>query len=130
MRKWTFLWLFSLLSPLVFAQASLDRALVCRDVVQREPVGILDGKQLPGGVDQLVLFTEVSGAAGEKIHHRWYLNGQLQSDVALPVGANHWRTWSQKHVQPGQWRLEVLSEDGQLLYERDLTLGNVESSSS
>lgn len=130
MRKWAFFWLLGLISPAVLAQVNLDRALICRDVVQREPVGIVKEQQLPDGIDQLALFTEVSGAVGQKIHHRWYFNGQLQSDVALPVGANHWRTWSQKHLKPGSWKVEVVTDAGQVLFERTLTLGKVQSPSS
>ncbi|WKE65567.1 DUF2914 domain-containing protein [Gallaecimonas kandeliae] len=116
-----FLWLLlSLLSPLVLATPDLSRVVLCRDVVQREPVGVLQGDQLPKGLDKLVLFTEVHGGAGQKLHHRWYFNGALQADIALPLGADRWRTWSQKHIRPGTWRLEVLSDDGTLLYQHTL----------
>lgn len=129
MPRWAWIGLLGLALPALAQDLQLARSLLCRDVVQREPAGIIEAEQLPAGVDKLVLFTEIKDGSGQKVHHRWYHNGELQADVALRIGADRWRTWSEKKVSPGQWRLEVLTDGGDLLYQRTLTLGPVESPS-
>ncbi|WP_406665182.1 DUF2914 domain-containing protein [Gallaecimonas sp. GXIMD1310] len=129
MMKGKVFWVLLLLSaPLLAASTpQLSRVMLCRDVVQREPVGELKGAQLPAGLDEAVLFTEIKNAAGHIVHHRWYRDGQLKADVALPVGANRWRTWSDKKLQPGHWLVKVVLDDGTVLYQRQLTLAPVAS---
>ena len=57
--------------------------------------------------------------------HRWYRGNTLRQSVMLQVEANAtegYRTYSRLTVEPGDWRLEVRSEDGTLLNEQRFTV--------
>ncbi len=92
----------------------IEDAVVCQDVVDREPVG--SGDVFAKESARIYCFTRVVGAAGEtQITHNWYYQGNLQASVTLNVRSPNWRTWSSKAMMPemaGEWMVEVLSADG------------------
>jgi hypothetical protein len=92
----------------------IEDAVICRDVVDRQPVGSAD--VLPKESEKLYCFTRVVGAVGQtRIVHNWYHQGTLTSSVTLPVRSPNWRTWSVKAKEEpwaGEWMVEVLSEEG------------------
>lgn len=92
----------------------IEDAVVCRDVVDRAPVG--SGEVIAKESERVYCFTRVVGAAGDtKITHNWYYKGALKASVVLNVRSSNWRTWSSKTMAPewvGEWMVEILSEDG------------------
>jgi hypothetical protein len=89
----------------------ITEALVCQDVVNRDPVGAGDvfAKEIP----RVYCFTRVVGAEpGSALIHKWYYQGDLKASVELTVGSSDYRTWSFKTMKPqwtGEWRVEILS---------------------
>jgi hypothetical protein len=70
--------------------------------------------------DLLYFYTRIASPTGIRIHHRWYRNGTLRQDVALAVAANPsngYRTYSQRRLEPGDWRIAVVGADGEVLRE-------------
>ena len=92
----------------------IQDAVVCLDVVDREPVG--SGDVFAKESTKLYCFTRVVGAIQDsQITHNWYYQGSLQTSVVLNVRSPNWRTWSSKSISPelvGEWMVEVLSENG------------------
>ena len=92
----------------------LDEAAICRNIVNRAPIGI--GSVFHTSIGRLYCFTKVVGAKTDTtIIHHWYLNGKLKASVTLPVNSAAWRTWSLKDINPnesGDWMVEVLTADG------------------
>lgn len=95
----------------------VDEMVICKNVVDRKPVD-------PAGsftvdVGQIYCFTKVLGAMRDTgITHNWYYKDKLTASVPLYVGSWHWRTYSIKTIKPedrGEWRVEVTSEDGDVL---------------
>ena len=108
-------------SPGFSAESSPEivRGLFCSAVTDREPVDQL----LSATPDQgnLYFFTEVSGATGNTLLHRWLHDGWTIAEVPLTIGASRWRTWSSKqiwHLGKGQLTVQVLNGDGEVLLER------------
>ncbi|MCB2146827.1 MAG: DUF2914 domain-containing protein [Deltaproteobacteria bacterium] len=95
-------------------EITVAQAVVCRDIVDRMPVG--SGDVVPVGTERVFCFTQIDGAQGEtEITHNWYYQGALKASVALPVRNSKWRTWSSKTLLPewtGEWMVEVLSKEG------------------
>ena len=95
-------------------QLKLGVFTICRDVVDRTPLGM--GTVYAVSVGKLYCFTKVTGAQSDtKIIHNWFRNGKLKASITLPVKSASWRTWSAKEITPGDsgdWMVEVLSEDG------------------
>ena len=78
----------------------------------------VDNAVAPG---PLVLYTRIRSARAGTIVHRWYHGDALRHSVRLAIGANTregFRTYSRQTVKPGDWRVEVRSEDGNLLAEQ------------
>lgn len=65
-------------------------------------------------------FTELQGMSGQSVRHRWQHEGRLMAEVVFQVGGSRWRVWSSKNLIPawtGQWRVQVVTEDGRVLRE-------------
>ena len=92
----------------------IEDAVVCRDVVDRAPVGT--GDVIAKESEKVYCFTRVVGAEGDtQITHNWYYKGALKASVVLNVRSSNWRTWSSKTMNPewvGEWMVEILSQDG------------------
>jgi hypothetical protein len=96
---------------------SIAEATVCREVVDRAPVGA--GDVFPNDVERLYCFVRVQGADTDiEIQHKWYYQGELVATVALPVRSDNWRTYSSKRIGPqssGEWMVEICSDTGEPL---------------
>ncbi len=99
------------------AAVSVGEAAVGTAVEDRVLVG--QGFQFDSAVGRLYAFTRIVGAPDEtQVSHRWYYGDQLMAEVSLPVRGTNWRTWSTKSVMPewvGNWRVDVVSEGGDIL---------------
>jgi hypothetical protein len=96
---------------------SIAEAVICRDVVDREPVG--QGDVFSSDLKKVMCFTRVVGAEEDtEIVHNWYLGDKQMASVPLHVGSSNWRTYSSKTIIPahaGEWKVEIMSQDGDLL---------------
>lgn len=105
------------------AESPVARAVVCTDVVEREPVG--EAASFDAEVGRLVCFTEIRGMEGTTITHAWIHDGKTRARVDLPVRSNRWRTWSTKTIAPGwtgQWQVKVLDADGIVLSSQEFVV--------
>lgn len=105
------------------AAATVARAQVCTDVVDREPVN--PSTSFGADVGQLYCFTEIRGAEGTTITHAWIHEGTTRARVDLPVRSPRWRTWSSKQILPawtGNWQVKVLDADGVVLDTLDFVV--------
>jgi len=87
-----------------------------------DPVG---NSVAPGPI---VLYTRVKSPRDAVVIHRWYRGDALQKTARLAVRANStegYRTYSRQTVHAGEnWRVEVRTADGDVLYEQRLAVGN------
>lgn len=75
-------------------------------------------------VKRVYLFTEIEGFAGQQLRHRWYWNNQFQYEARLTVEDSPWRTYSEKWLlddQRGAWRVEIVDQAQNVLYQHDFT---------
>ena len=68
----------------------------------------------------LYCFTRVESTADEDtcLKHIWYYNGEVVSELMLPVRGEQWRTYSRKLIEKGSkgpWRVEAVDANGKLL---------------
>jgi len=110
--------------PAPEANALAVEAVLARSVVERHPQDT--GTTFPADVGELLLWTRVSGAAGDMIHHVWFHGDEQVADVELQVGGSPWRMWSRKTIPPeatGAWRVEVRDATGDVLESIEFTIG-------
>ena len=95
----------------------VEKAVMCKGVDQRVPLGT--GNVFASDAEKIYCFTKITGAGEDTVvTHKWYLNGDLQSSVDLPVKSGSWRTWSYKRIGPadiGDGMVEVVTKDGVVL---------------
>jgi hypothetical protein len=56
------------------------------------------------------------------IKHVWYTDEQNPAEVTLDIKYPTTRTWSNKAIWAGKWRVEVVSEAGDVLASADFTV--------
>jgi hypothetical protein len=93
-------------------------------IEERAPVDT--GSSFPADVGRVWLWTKVSGAAGQTLTHVWS-HGENEWVVPLQIGADTWRTWSNKTIPAewtGEWLVEVRDEQGNVLKAVRFTVGS------
>jgi len=103
----------------IHAQGILKVELIAVAVAveNRQPIGVSD--VFADTVGTLFCFTEIRGM-GESttVSQVWYYGENRMAEVKLNVRGYRWRTWSTKVIQvewTGDWRVDVVSEDGKIL---------------
>ena len=83
----------------------------------------LEGEGEPFEVGDVAWFqTRVIGGRGAVIRHVWIFDGRAQQSIRLRVGADDWRTHSNKTLlKPGSWTVEARDADGRVLASAALT---------
>ena len=106
------------------ADDSIARAILTTQIDQREPVD--DVAHVPANADSIYFFTELRGLAGRTVTHRWLHDGNNYGDINFDVGGDRWRIWSSKQFSDdlrGEWQVQVVADDGRVLYTRDFRYG-------
>jgi hypothetical protein len=97
---------------------------ICTSIQDRQPVGA--DTSFAGDIGQLYCFTKLSADQDSTtIFHAWYYNDKEMNKVELGVKAKTWRTWSNKKIMDtwtGNWRVDVLSSDGNVLGSIEFTI--------
>jgi hypothetical protein len=112
------------LVPATSFAAEVAEAIMCRDVQDREPVGESDS--FPADVGKVWCWSKIKDGKGTVITHAYYYGGEEKLAVSLPVGSPLWRTWSNKKILSswtGEWRVDIVAEDGTLLKSLNFTIG-------
>ena len=63
-------------------------------------------------------YTEVVGLGGQKVTHRWKLEGKVTKEVVLPLKGSRQGVWSMHKMQPdrtGNWMVEVVNPRGEVI---------------
>ena len=98
----------------IAADLQVEDAVVCTDVVDREPVD--SAVSFSASVGKLFCFTRIVGAEDPtQVSHVWYYGDEERARVTLSVNGSNWRTYSSKVIQEheiGAWRVEVVDADG------------------
>lgn len=116
--------LHTLVMPAPRMAGSVVRAQFTSAVKDRAPSDSLT----TAGTDktQLYFFTELKGLSGSKITHRWEHDGKVAREQTFDVGADRWRVWSNKTIDPhatGEWKVTVVDGGGTTLGTYTLTYG-------
>jgi hypothetical protein len=99
-------------------------AVLARNVVDRAPQDT--GVAFPADVGGLVLWTRVTGGAGQTLNHAWFHGDTEVGNVPLSIGGSPWRTWSRKTIPmeaTGAWHVEIRDAAGTVLKRIDFTVG-------
>ncbi|WP_245795435.1 DUF2914 domain-containing protein [Thioalkalivibrio denitrificans] len=104
------------------------RAQFTTGVTDREPVDAVTG--VDADTRSVFFFTELRDLQGRHVVHRWEYDGEPMAVVGFDVGGPRWRVWSSKQMQPdwqGLWRVQVVTDDGEVLADEVLAFGDVDA---
>jgi hypothetical protein len=100
------------------APLMLYKASICTAIEDRMPAGV--GERFAWTTPRIFVWSLLSANVPPvKVHHRYFFEDELVSDVTLKVGSSYWRTWSfhtlsgQLHI--GAWHVDITTEDGRVL---------------
>ena len=90
-------------------------------VEARELVG--EATEFDASIGRIYCWTKIiSQNVPTSIKHVWYADEENAGEVSLNVQYPSTRTWSSKAIKPGKWRVDVLSETGEVLASTDFTV--------
>lgn len=96
------------------------RATFTTAISRLEPSENLDGVLSSArGLTRLYFFTELRGLQGQRIRHRWIINGQRIADIPINVGSERYRASSNLRLtenRKGNWEVQVLDAQGNVLH--------------
>jgi len=81
---------------------------------------------VPKYIRELYFYTHIDFADQQTIYHRWRFNNQYLATIPLKISSQHYRTWSSKKMSSawqGQWDVEVLNEQHEVIYRKTFTYG-------
>jgi hypothetical protein len=75
----------------------------------------------------MYFYTRIASPRDTVVEHRWYRDDRLHQQVELRIRANPagFRTYSRSTIGPdrvGTWKVELRSEDGDVLHEETFTV--------
>jgi len=104
----------------------VSRAVLTTDVVDREPVNVLKNDvKLAQISNSLSFFSELRNMQGQTVRHQWYYQDQQLASIELAVNSPRFRTYSTKNIMPeqlGDWRVEVIDAEGNLLAQKEFRI--------
>ncbi|MFC1522337.1 DUF2914 domain-containing protein [Elusimicrobiota bacterium] len=94
---------------------------VAIEIKDKDPVG--ESAELDSAVKRVWCWNKILAKSFPvTVRHVWYADKKKAGEVSLKIKAQSYRTWSNKTVWPGEWKVEVVSEDGKLLAARNFTV--------
>jgi hypothetical protein len=93
---------------------SVDSIVFARSVESREPVGA--ATEFDSSVARVFCWTRLSAKAPPaSVTHVWYKAERKLLEVPLTATYSSGRYWSVKNVSTGDWRVEVVGANGEVL---------------
>ena len=90
-------------------------------VESRELVG--EASEFDVSVGRVYCWTKINSQnIPTTIKHVWYTDEKEAAEVTLNITYPSTRTWSSKTIGPGVWRVEVVSETGEVLASTGFTV--------
>ncbi len=112
------------LAPSAYAEGDLvvQDLVLSHGVYEREPADI--AKSFEPSDERAYAFARISNAGPlTNVSFVWHYGSNIHAIVDLNVGTSQgWRTWSSAKLKSGDWRIELVTEEGEVLAERAFTV--------
>ncbi len=112
------------LAPSAYAEGDLvvQDLILSRGIYQREPADI--AKSFEPSDERAYAFARISNEGPlTSVSFVWHYGSNVHAIVDLNIGTSQgWRTWSSAKLKSGDWRVELVTEEGEVLAERAFTV--------
>ncbi len=108
----------------------IENAYICTEIQKLEPVN--SNTCFNSSVQYLYCWNKIINASGSTIQHIWYYKGRRIASIPLTIRYNSFRTYSKKSIPAdwiGDWKVEIINENGILLEILDFYITEGECSS-
>ncbi len=100
---------------------SVAKMVFAPKLENHEPVG--EAAELPASSGHIYCWTKLAcGGAAMKVKHVWYMDGKKICEIPLSLKSGVGRSASSKTVVPGQWKVEVARESGEVIGSGEVTV--------
>jgi len=97
-------------------------------IYEREPVNKTETFMTSDGTGYAFARINNEGAPSN-VSFVWTYEGSQHASVDMTVGTSgSWRTWSSVNLKPGDWRVQLVTQDGRVIAERTFTVDNTMTS--
>ena len=98
---------------------NIKRFVIAKKIANKEPLGAIDEINFDtNNIATVYAYSVSSGLKDQILYYRWTLNGKTLAKVSVAVGANRWRSYSSKFIQPqmhGEWQVLLENKQGEIL---------------
>ena len=112
------------LAPSAYAEGDLvvQDLILSHGVYEREQTDI--AKSFEPSDERAYAFARISNAGPlTNVSFVWHYGSNIHAIVDLNIGTSQgWRTWSSAKLKSGDWRVELVTEEGEVLAERAFTV--------
>lgn len=99
----------------------VEKAVTATSVEDHEPVG--EATEFDASVGKVYCWSKVlAETVPTTIKHVWYADDQKVFELPLDIKYPSTRTWSNKTIRPGNWRVDVTDEAGTVLTSVSFTV--------
>jgi hypothetical protein len=104
-------------------EIKVEKIATAAAVENREPVN--ETAAFEKGVGRVFTWTKVTASqVPARIKHVYYADGKKAGEIELNVNSSPYRVWSSKAVWPGNWKVEVTDEAGNVLSSAEFTVSD------
>lgn len=101
--------------------AKVERVVFATSIENREPVG--EAAEFDQSVGRVYCWTKLTAENPPVgFTHVWYKGDQKVLEVPLKATFPSTRTWSNKGISPGNWKVDVVDESGQVISSATFTV--------
>ena len=103
-----------------WSHQNISNAEFALDIVDRTPINIIE--ELDNSLGKIYFFTNLRNLQDQSITHRWIYKDKVMANIVFDVKGPRWRVWSSKNLWNtwlGKWKVQVLTSDSELLYEKE-----------
>lgn len=98
----------------------ISRALLAKDIVNKEPVGKINAKVavVKEKATGVFFFTEINDMKGETLYHEWLRNDELVFKRKINILNTPWRAATSKLItysRKGSWQVRLVDKNGKVL---------------
>ncbi|MEH6452499.1 MAG: DUF2914 domain-containing protein [Psychromonas sp.] len=113
-------------TPALFTQSktvvlsdNIKQFMMASAVTKLEPKGNINDIVFDDNdIATVYAYSEVKGLKGSTLYYIWSFDGKKVAKVRVDVGADHWRSYSSKYIQPnmqGEWKVELQNGQGEVI---------------
>lgn len=95
--------------------------VLANQVVQREPKDVVEN--FAHGSEKAFAFARVNASVASEVTFVWYRNNQIYTQYTAPIqAAKTWRTFSSVKLKSGDWKVQLLGKNKEVLAEKTFTI--------